>query len=76
MDSYFSSHDLALFLKTEGTDCAGTLHVNRKKFFLLSKQKNLRNGETVGQHSTDVAGQKEGDIISTNSTTMVRCVPF
>jgi hypothetical protein len=54
MDNYFNSPNLAHFLKTEGTNCIGTVHVNRKNVPSLEKKK-LKNEETAGKHLTDAA---------------------
>jgi hypothetical protein len=55
MDSCFSSRDMALFLKTKGTGYVGPLCAEQKRCpFSYRNKKNLRNGEPVGKHLTDV----------------------
>lgn len=53
MDNYLNSPDMACFMK-RGTNCVGTLRVNRRAVPSLVKTEKLKRGETVGQHLTDV----------------------
>jgi hypothetical protein len=53
MDNFYNFPELAHFLKSKGTDCVGTLHVNKKHVLPLVKARELKKGEQFGQHSED-----------------------
>jgi len=51
MDNFYNSPALAQRLKSLKTDCVGTLHLSRKDVPQTVKDKKLKKGELVAQHS-------------------------
>ena len=51
MDNFYNSPALAQRLKSLKTDCVGTLCLSRKDFPQRAKEKKLKKGELVAQHS-------------------------
>lgn len=70
MDNFYNSPALAQKLKSLKTDCVGTLRLSRKDVPQRVKDKKLRKGELVAQHSGPVSvlkwkDKKEVAMIST-----------
>jgi len=70
MDNFYNSPALAQRLKTLKTDCVGTLRLSRKDVPQSVKEKKLKKGELVAQHSGPVSvlkwkDKKEVTMIST-----------
>ena len=70
MDNFYNSPALAQRLKTLKTDCVGTLRLSRKDVPQTVKEKKLKKGELVAQHSRLVSvlkwkDKKEVTMIST-----------
>ena len=62
MDNFYNSPDLAKLLKVSyGTDCVGTLRINRKNVPQKLKDTQLKKGEVVGQHCGPVSVVKWKD---------------
>jgi len=61
MDNFYISPALAKRLKTLQTDCVGTLRLSRKDFPQRVKEKKLKKGELVTQHSGPVSVLKWKD---------------
>ena len=54
MDNFYNSPALAQRLKSLKTDCVGTLRPSRKDVPQIVKEKRLKKGELVAQHSGPV----------------------
>lgn len=54
MDNWFNSPTLARYLKTNGTDCVGTLRSSRCGVPPLIQQANLQKGQVIARHSGDM----------------------
>ena len=70
MDNFYNSPAMAQRLKTLKTDCVGTLRLSRKDVPQSVKEKKLKKGELVAQHSGPVSvlkwkDKKEVTMIST-----------
>jgi hypothetical protein len=70
MDKFYNSPALARRLKSLKTDCVGTLRLSRKDVPQRVKDKTLKKGELVTQHSDPVSilkckGKKDVTMIST-----------
>ncbi|XP_071057565.1 piggyBac transposable element-derived protein 4-like [Onthophagus taurus] len=50
MDNFYNSVELAKQLKTWGTDCVGTLRLNRKNTPPIIKKTKLQKGEIIAKH--------------------------
>ena len=61
MDNFYNSPALAQRLKTLKTDCDGTLRLSRKDVPQRVKEKKLKKGELVAQHSGTVSVLKWKD---------------
>jgi len=61
MDNFYNSPPLAQRLKSLKTDCDGTLHLSRKDVPQKVKDKKLKKGELVAQHSGPVSVLKWKD---------------
>jgi len=61
MDNFYNSPALAQRLKSLKTDCVGTLHLSRKDVPQRVKEKKLKKGELVAQHSGPVSFLKWKD---------------
>lgn len=61
MDNFYNDPELAKFLKSRKTDCAGTLRINRKSIPDEIKQQKLSKGELCVMHSGDVSVTKWRD---------------
>ena len=61
MDNFYNPPALAQSLKSLKTDCVGTLCLSRKDVPQRVKQKKLKKGELVAQHSGLVSVQKWKD---------------
>jgi hypothetical protein len=57
-DNFYNSPALARLLKHNGTDCVGTLKVNRKGEPKVIKDAKLKKSEIVAQHSGPVTVMK------------------
>lgn len=73
MDNFYNSPLLARYLKSKGTDCFGTLRVNREFLpeAIKSIQKNeLREGEVVQSYTSDlsVVMWRDSNVVSLLST--------
>jgi len=70
MDNFYNSPALARTLKAVGTDCVGTLKLNRKGVPKKVKETKLKKGELIGQHAGPVSVIKWHDkkIVTTIST--------
>jgi hypothetical protein len=55
MDNFYNSPALAKTLKSMGTDCVGTLKLNRKNVPKKVKETKLKKGELIGQHDGPVS---------------------
>ena len=55
MDNFYNSPALAQRLKSLKTDCVGTLRLSRKDVPQRVKEKKLKKGEMVAQHSGPVS---------------------
>jgi len=55
MDNFYNSPVLVQRLKSLKTDCVGTLHPSRKDVPQRVKEKKLKKGELVAQHSGPVS---------------------
>ncbi|KAJ8711774.1 hypothetical protein PYW08_008728 [Mythimna loreyi] len=55
IDNWYSSPQLARFLKLNGTDCVGTLRSSRKDVPVVISKAPLEKGEFVARHSGDVS---------------------
>jgi hypothetical protein len=55
MDNFYNATALAIEPEFIKTDCAGTLCLNRKNTAKIVKEKKLRKGEIVAQHSGPVS---------------------
>ena len=51
MDNFYNSPALAERLKSLNTNCVGTLRLNRKDVPKTLKEKRLKKGEMIAQHS-------------------------
>lgn len=49
MDNYYNCPSLAMYLKSQKTDCVGTLRLNRKDVPKILKEKKLKKGEKIAQ---------------------------
>jgi hypothetical protein len=54
LDNFYNSPALARLLKHNGTDCTGTLKINKKGVPKAIKDAELKEGEIVSQHSGPV----------------------
>jgi len=61
MDNFHNSPALAQRLKSLKTDCVGTLRLSRKDIPQRVKEKKLKKGEPVAQHSGPVSVLKWKD---------------
>ena len=61
MDNFYNSSSLAQRLKSLKTDCVGTLRLSRKNVPQKVKDKKLKKGELVAQHSGPVSVLKWKD---------------
>ncbi|XP_021932761.1 piggyBac transposable element-derived protein 4-like [Zootermopsis nevadensis] len=61
MDNFYNAPALARILKSLKTDCVGTLRINRKDVPLAVKDKKLKKGELIAQHSGPVSVLKWSD---------------
>ncbi|PNF14286.1 hypothetical protein B7P43_G07092, partial [Cryptotermes secundus] len=61
MDNYYNSPQLAKLLKNHGTDCVGTLRLNRKGVPTTVKNTKLRKGEIIAQHAGPITVLKWQD---------------
>jgi len=61
MDNFYNSPALAQRVKTLKTDCVGTLCLSRKYVPQRVKEKKLKKGELVAQHSGPVSVLKWKD---------------
>jgi hypothetical protein len=61
MDNFYDSPARAQRLKSLNTDCVGTLHLNRKGVPKTVREKKLKKGEMVAQHSSPVSVLKWRD---------------
>lgn len=61
LDNFFNSPFLARLLKHKGTDCVGTLKINRKGVPRAVKDAKLKKGELIAQHSGSVTVMKWHD---------------
>ncbi|XP_021918752.1 piggyBac transposable element-derived protein 4-like [Zootermopsis nevadensis] len=61
MDNFYNAPALAQILKSLKTDCVGTLRINRKDVPLAVKEKKLKKGELIAQHSGPVSVLKWSD---------------
>jgi len=68
MDNFYNSPALAQKLKSLKTDCVGTLRLSRKDVPQRVKEKKLKKGELVAQHSGPVSVLKWKD---KKDTTMI-----
>jgi hypothetical protein len=57
IDNFYNASPLGTKLKFMKTDCAGTLHLNRKVVPKTVKEKKLRKGEIIAQHSGRVCAE-------------------
>jgi hypothetical protein len=55
MDNFYNAPALAWILKSIKTDCVGTLQINRKGVPLAVKDKKLKKGGLIAQHSGPVS---------------------
>jgi hypothetical protein len=61
LDNFYNSPALARLLKDKGTDCVGTLKINRKAVPKKVKDAKLNRGEIIAQHSGPVTVMKWRD---------------
>jgi hypothetical protein len=61
LDNFYNSPSLARLLKHKGTDCCGTLKINRKGVPKAIKDAKLNRGEIIAQHSGPVTVMKWRD---------------
>jgi hypothetical protein len=61
MDNYYISPHLAKLLKNHGTDCVGTLMLDRKGVPITVKNANLKKGEIIAQHAGPITVLKWQD---------------
>ena len=61
MDSFYNSPNLASFLKTQGTNVAGTLRLSRKNVPSDVKEAKLKKGEVIASHSDGLIVMKRKD---------------
>ena len=61
MDNFYNSPALTQTLKSLKTDCVGTVHLRRKDVPQIVKDKKLKKGELVAQHSGPVSVLKWKD---------------
>ena len=59
MDNFYNSPALAQRLKSLKNDCVGTLCLSRKDIPQRVKEKKLKKGELVAQHSGPVSSEVE-----------------
>jgi hypothetical protein len=62
MDSFSNAPALSQKLKFLKTDCIGTLRLNRKDVPKIVKDKKVKKGELIAQHSGPVSVLKWSDI--------------
>jgi hypothetical protein len=67
MDSFYNAPALAQKLKSLKTDCVGKLRLNRKDVPKMVKDKKLKKGELIAQHSGPVSVLKWCDKKKRNS---------
>jgi hypothetical protein len=61
LDNFYNSPALASLLKHKGTDCVGTLKINRKGVPKAIRDAKLKQGEIIAQHSGPVTVMKWRD---------------
>jgi hypothetical protein len=61
LNNFYNSPALARLLMNKGTDCVGTLKINRKVAAKAIKGTKLKQGKIIGQHSGPVTVTKWHD---------------
>jgi hypothetical protein len=61
VDNFYNLPALTQKLKSLNTDCVGTLRLNKKDIPKIVKEKRLKKGELIAQHSGQVFVLKWGD---------------
>jgi hypothetical protein len=61
MNNFYNSPALTQRLKSLNVDCVGTLRLNRKDILKMVREKKLKKGEMIAQHSGPVSVLKWRD---------------